>query len=579
MKRLLFAALLFMAVPLAIPTLASADTNNFTVTSFAADQTLTRNDRQGELHIVEHISVDFADSNHGILRALPKSYAGHNLQLHVNSVSADAGTPASFTKYTSNGNEVLKIGDASRTITGSHEYTIDYTVKNVIEFKDGGDRLYWDVNGDQWQQPFTKVSVALYLPDDLQAQEAPQCFTGSYGSSEANCLVDNADGVITARTTNSLAIGQTLTYRTTFAKGYFAASTWQDTARDLLRPALAGLLPFVALAGGGYVYWRRNGRDPKGRSTIIPQYDAPDGLKPLQSGAVMHFSLENKYITATIIDLAIRKYVKIIESKEIKVLQKDTLGYSLELTNADWSALNEHEQAILKAIFAEATLGAINQLSDMSHELYKVAADLQKSVRAELIATDYFAKHRLSGVTIKKFWYTAVFLSVWVVAFFIHNVAAAIGTGLGVLIGGFFLIFIDARTAKGVAAKEHLEGLKLYLNVAEKDRIAALQSPGASLAANANEPVKTVELFEKLLPYAIVLGVEAQWGKQFEQLYTAQPDWYVGNMATFNSAYLATSIASGIGGSVESAFSAPSSSSGGGGFSGGGGGGGGGGGW
>jgi uncharacterized membrane protein len=144
-------------------------------------------------------------------------------------------------------------------------------------------------------------------------------------------------------------------------------------------------------------------------------------------------------------------------------------------------------------------------------------------------------------------------------------------------------MLMPARTAKGVAALEQVKGLKLYMETAEKDRMAKLQAPNAPYASNAAEPVKTVELFEKLLPYAIVLGVETQWAKQFEALYTSPPDWYGGSWSTFNSVYLVNSISEGVGSAVNTSFSSPKSSSssgfGGGGFSGGGGGGGGGGGW
>jgi uncharacterized membrane protein len=95
-------------------------------------------------------------------------------------------------------------------------------------------------------------------------------------------------------------------------------------------------------------------------------------------------------------------------------------------------------------------------------------------------------------------------------------------------------------------------------------------------------PKRTVELFEKLLPYAMVLGVEEAWAKQFENIYKTPPDWYQGNWSAFSAVYLTTSLNSGVQSAVNTAFSSPSSSSGSGfsgGGSGGGGGGGGGGGW
>jgi uncharacterized membrane protein YgcG len=152
-----------------------------------------------------------------------------------------------------------------------------------------------------------------------------------------------------------------------------------------------------------------------------------------------------------------------------------------------------------------------------------------------------------------------------------------------VLLAGLIMLafakLMPSRTRKGAAAKDAAEGLKLYLETAEKDRIAMLQSPNAPYADKSPEPVKTVELFEKLLPYAMVLGVEKQWAEQFSSIYTTPPDWYNGNWSTFNAGYLASSLNDSMS-AMNSSFAAPSSgSSGFSGGAGGGGGGGGGGGW
>lgn len=126
---------------------------------------------------------------------------------------------------------------------------------------------------------------------------------------------------------------------------------------------------------------------------------------------------------------------------------------------------------------------------------------------------------------------------------------------------------------------DKIEGFRMYLSVAEKDRLNAL-----------NPPEETPQLFEKYLPYAIALGVEQKWAEKFSNILANAsmsgqayaPTWYYGphwgsgNLTGFSS-HLGTSFSH----AIAAASSAPGSSSGGGGggFSGGGGGGGGGGGW
>jgi uncharacterized membrane protein YgcG len=153
---------------------------------------------------------------------------------------------------------------------------------------------------------------------------------------------------------------------------------------------------------------------------------------------------------------------------------------------------------------------------------------------------------------------------------------------IGAIICGIFFHYMSARTAKGTEAKERILGLKMYLEVAEKNRIEKMQSPDAPYAEKSAGPKHTVELFEKLLPYAIVLKVEDKWAGKFKDIYSSPPDWYSGNYAAFNAVYLSSVLGSGFQTALNSSFASPQSSSSsgfGGGFSGGGGGGGGGGGW
>src|SRR6185437_359425 len=91
MKRFaLILASLTIAVGVLAPGIAAADVNDFTVTDFTADYYLSRDDPQGQMRVVEKISVAFTDNNHGIFRAIPESYKGHSVRLHINTVSSDS---------------------------------------------------------------------------------------------------------------------------------------------------------------------------------------------------------------------------------------------------------------------------------------------------------------------------------------------------------------------------------------------------------------------------------------------------------------------------------------------------------
>lgn len=583
-KRQVFALLVpvTLAVSFVFSGTALADVNNFTVTNFSADYYLSNADPQGQMRIVENVSVDFTDNNHGLLRALPESYKGHPLHLHINKVSSTSGAPTEYTTSTSNGNEVLKIGDPSRTVTGAQEYTIDYSVQNVISFYNNHDELYWNVNGGQWDQPFTAVHATFHLPHGLRySAEKASCFAGVYGSVTEGCgYIANTDGV--KADAYNLVPNATLTVVIGFQKGYFHPMTLGDYFHDYGLQIVELVGPIVVLGGAGFVWWLKRGRDSKGRDTIIPEYDAPDGLSPLEVGTVIDFVVDNRDITATIIDLAVRGYVKIIETDSTQLKFIKNKSYELQVRNKDWSSLNEWERQLMENLFGGEGAQESVALSAVTNKFYVVAKDIKRTVSASLTGRGYFVSNPSRYLTVS---ITAVIILAWAILFFAGSILQgwlAAGLIVGVILFAIFYHALPARTAKGVAAKEHILGLKMYLEVAEKNRIAKLQSPDAPYADKSGGPKHTVELFEKLLPYAVVLNVESKWADKFKDIYKTSPDWYSGNYVAFNAGYLVGSLNSGFTSAINSSFSAPRSAGGsgfGGGFAGGGGGGGGGGGW
>lgn len=577
MKKIKLLVVGLVAVFMFVPSVAYADVNDYTVTDFSADYRLSREDPQGTLDILERISVDFTDQNHGIERAIPKKYEGQNQHIKVTKVERDGNTEP-YTTYGSNGNEVLRIGDANQTITGAHVYVINYSVENVIKFADGKDQLIWNTNGTQWQQPFYTMSATLHLSSDLSGKFSdPACYTGSYGSQGRDCTItQNGDEVLYA-TTRSLAAGENMTFAGSFPVGTFAKPTaadwWHENGATVLQLVVPPLLAFAF----AYTRWYKYGKDVKGRGTVVAQYAPPDGLRAAEADVINNFRLGTNAVSATIIDLAIRNYLKIIEGESNGLLglgKHKTYSFQ-KLPTPQNDTLKPYEESIMAGLFAA---GEMVQATDLKSSFYVTAQSIQKSIPQSLTAAGYFPSNPVKAGTLMGLGGVALFGGAWVI--FGADWALAVGLiASGLIIGGFSRLMPN-RTAKGAEAKEALAGLKLYMQVAEKDRIAMLQSPNAPYAAKSDAPQQTVELFEKLLPYAMIMGVEKEWAKQFESIYTTPPDWYGGNWAAFNTAYLVSSLNDSVG-AMNSSFAAPASSSSGsgGGFSGGGGGGGGGGGW
>ncbi len=571
-------------------------TEDFTVSSFEADYYLGRNENKAStLRVVENIVAEFPtiDQNHGILRAIPETYQGHTVSLKVESVLNEDGHAIKFTTYKQSDNLVLKIGDANKYVHGRQTYRITYNLRNVIVFFDDHDEFYWDINGDQWKQPFGAVTARVHIPASIseKLQSRQRCFVGAYEITRENCDIkqdsNNEEQIITISAAN-LSPVETMTVVLGFDKDTFVVGPEiAAAARRKLMFLIAAVGSVVAppLITGIWLTkrWRKYGKDPSAKGVIIPEYQPPKGLNALTSSAILNERLENKGVTALIIELAVKKYLHIYEIPKKGLLGKES--YELELVK-DTADLSGEETQALSMFFKEGlAVGQRVKLSDLKNELYTKFGKLSKSVNAKLFAEGYFMNdpdktrdsYMKRGVVVIVVAFVVGFISLWTLA---------IGMGLSGLLIMLFAKTMPARSLKGVEARDYLFGLRDYMRLAESERIKFLQSPEGAEKSSAgidpNDPKEKIKLFEKLLPYAMLFGLEKDWAKQFKDLYSEPPNWYHGNWSSFNAVYLASSLG-GFNSATASSFTAPSNSGssgfGGGGFSGGGGGGGGGGGW
>ena len=576
MYKRVVAGLLLVVGLLGIAPPAKADTQDFSITSFTADYYVSR-DAGGVSHmrVREEITAQFPaiDQNHGILRALPQTYDGHNLELAVDTVSQKNGAVWPYSTYTENNNLVLKIGDADTFVHGEQVYVVEYTLRGVVDVAHSG--LFWDVNGDQWPQSFGRVQARVHLPADLTnaVQGEPRCFTGSFGSTATNCTVshtlDNNTTTFAITTTTPLAPHETLTFEIPFSKGTFAPYSMSPGLLMQTVAIGAGLAaPSLIALAIAIRTWRHHGRDAKAKGVVVPQYVPPKEVSVLGASAVVSQQFRPGAISATIVDLAVRHYIKIYETG------KKTFGghtYELELVK-DSAGLRPEEQAVIALLFGGQTPGQRVALESLSKTLYTKAQKIGQDVEDQVTAAGYFVRH--PGKARRPFYIVGAVVAILGVVFPPYT--------LGLLPAGIILLIagavMGATTQKGAEFKNYVLGLKMYMQLVEAQRLKALQSPQGALTQKIDVANKgqLVKVYERLLPYAMLFGIEKDWAKQFAHLYEQPPEWYAGTSA-FNVGYFAGAVAS-LDTAMTTSFSPPSSSSGGG-SAGGGGGGGGGGGW
>jgi uncharacterized membrane protein YgcG len=511
---------------------------------------------------------------------------------------------------------------------GTYNYTLSYVTTGQIGFFSDYDELYWNVTGNGWIFPIDRVRATVELPPGAGAFN-PTAYTGAEGDTGRDFAVArDSVGNTVFMTTRPLGAREGLTVALAWQKGVVAAPSERTRQLALLRDNLsvvAAALGLIVVLAYYLVAWWRVGRDPA-RGTIIPLFHPPEGFSPAAVRYVMRMGFDQKAFAAAVVGMAVKGWLTIEDERG---------SYRLNRTDARTEALTADERAAFQQLFAG---GATLELKNVNHRRLKDAIAALKNQLARdfeaiyflrnarwlipglaltgltLLATVafapeifpalfmvvwlsgwtvgcYFLTSRVIGLWHSRAWAGAVFSSIFAVPFlageafglFMFGTAVSIPAGVLLVIlaflGALFHRLLRAPTLRGRRIMDEIEGFKLYLTVAEQDRLEAL-----------NPPELTPALFEKYLPYALALDVENAWSAKFaatldaagERAAAYSPSWYRGAAwSTLGAAGFAGSLGGSFAGAIASSSTAPGSSSGssGGGSSGGGGGGGGGGGW
>lgn len=623
----------FLAVVVALLSSARADER---VLSFDSDIQVNRD---GSLVVTETITVNAEGQQirRGIYRDFPTDYTlpgGGRMRVgfDVLEVGRDGGAEDYHTERLSNGVRIY-FGSAERFLTpGVHAYRLTYRTTRQIGFFDAHDELYWNVTSNDWKFPIDQARAVVRLPSGVRPTDFTY-YTGPVGArgGDASAYVSGAGVVF--ETTRALSPGEGLTIAVAWPKGHVDAPSALErrlSGFGDLRQITLAVLGLMVIVVYYVAVWLRVGRDPE-KGAIYPRYEPPANLSPAATRFIARLGFDQKALAAALVSLAVKGAIRLHETEE-GVFTIEKLG--------EGAGLSADEAAMVRSLLAGG--GETLALKQAEHRTLRRALSALKAKLSTNYEKTYFLTNRgwiLPGVALSLAVIAglallsvdpgaALFLSIWLAGWsagcyvLFLRVAAAWGAVRGNLLGlgrailltvfalpfiaglafgaftfaeeaswpavaliavliGVNLLFLEvlkAPTLLGRRVLDAIEGFKLYLSVAEQDRLDW-----------AHEPERTPELFEKFLPYAIALDVETRWGEKFADVLekaaaagTYQPRWYAGRHFTpgrFGN--FPAALGSALVGAVAAAAHAPGTSSGfgGGGSSGGGGGGGGGGGW
>jgi hypothetical protein len=539
----------------------------------------------GALEVAEHITVR-AEGNQirrGIYRDFPTRYRdryGNNVVvgLDVLGVERDGSDEPWFTEGRANGVRINTGNDDFLPgLPAEFRFTLRYRTTRQLGFFADHDELYWNAIGTGWDFAIEAASIEVRLPEavpvermEAEGYTGPQ---GAQGRDYAASIV--APGVAHWQLTAPLAPREGLTIVLSFPKGIVAEPTQAERAGWVLADNRG---VWVALVGFGlflvYVVrrWRQVGRDPRA-GVVIARYEPPQDRSPAELRYLKRQRYDMRCFTSDLLTSAVEGRVRI--DCEDRLLRGDL--WRLERVVGGAETRFPSVAALMARLFP-GDASSIELAKKNATLLISAHQAHAKSLNERLHGSHF--KRNVGSIVVA----FAIGVATAVVAFGISGgggVPLIFGiVALMMVVAVVFAFIVDAPTPVGRKLLDEIEGLKLYLSVAERDELAGMRGPDAP-------PPLDAERYETLLPYAVARDVEEAWTKKFTAAVgaaaaaeaTARMAWYHGAGAN-NLGGLVKAVGTGLSSSIASAATPPGSSSGsgGGGFSGGGGGGGGGGG-
>ena len=527
--------------------------------------------QDSKVDITERITYDFGSNDrHGIKRFIPLSFDSswfkQDIEISNIQVTDSQGNSRPFEIKESGDKKTVKIGDPNKIITGEHTYNISYQVDWVLGYYKDYDELYWNAIGGEWDVPTQQAEVNVKLPKKIARDKLTlKCFVGRSGSKN-NCSQTSVSGEngqvasINFEENDTIAGSEAFTIVVGFPKNIVETPGTFSKIMKIVQDnwVLGGPIAiFLVMLG----VWSKLGRDKQGRGNIIAQYEAPEGLTPIEVGMLIDEKINKHDISAQIIHLATKGFLDIEYKKEEGLLFDDKKFILHKKKDAN-EAENEFDREILNLLF-----GFGKDKVDLS-ELQanqKALRNIKKKISTKLTESGYYkySPRKTRGLS-----YLAAFLIGFGLIFLSGEAIGFIGGISSGIIVAIFGYFMPAKTKEGAVLEEKIKGFKQYLSVAEKERLEFH-----------NAPDKKPETFEKFLPFAIAFEVEDQWAQKFEDIYDQQPDWYsshagvygatniAGDMNNFDSAVSSSAIGQSASGGGVSGGSAGGGAGGGGGGS------------
>jgi uncharacterized membrane protein YgcG len=477
--------------------------------------------QDGSAFVMERITAVFTGSYQGIYRTIPIEYPGprganYTLFVNVTGVKdADSGSALKYELHRQGAYRQIKIYvpgamDTDRTVE------IDYEVKNGTRFFPDHDEFYWNVTGNDWPVPIDHATAMLMFPHSAAEQLRAQGFTGIYGSRQQEVTSEVRDAAASFETTNPLPMRAGLTVDVFIPKGILHEPGELTRIGWFIQSNPVVLLPLIVFAVM-FGLWYTIGRDPDPGISVAPMYEPPKDMTPAECGVLVDDAVVPRDITCTIVDLAVKSYLKIEEVKEQHLLfsGRDYVFHLLK-PRSEWKQLAAHEQVMLENLYAGG--GESTRLSTLKNHFYTAIPAIKDDLIYELKQKGMYTVDPESAHSYVIGTVIGLVVVLLLITHFGHFPIAQSGVWsvAAILVSGVIVYLfgrqMTAKSLKGARTYVQVLGFEEFMNRVDKDRLKQMPP----------------DTFEKYLPYAMALGVEHRWAQAFAGIVQNPPSWYAG---------------------------------------------------
>ena len=530
----------------------------------------------GSFGVVEELTVEITGRSNEIIRELShrgdeSREVGKQLDLTVLAVTDEDARPLRVEETASDSGWTRRLRiwipgppDVERRIE------IRYRVANGIHFVNGQgkvgalDELRWRVIAPVRGTPIDSVRARVVLPAAARPTRSSMDI-GTDESAEAEAKTTNNRNEVSFALSRALMPHEGMAVVVAWPFGHIhrkqTISRRERFAAALLWwPLLMPVVVFVF----AFRTWDRKGRDPKEKSHVV-RYEPVEGVSPAGLGKLVSDTRppHTRLIAATLVDLAIRGFLRIEEkapnilvtlTKDVRAIAQSVMrgdsgstDYIIHFVrdSSEWKGLKWHEVSVLHGLMSAAPRGLDTKrekvrVSALTNKFYVAVPEIFEAMESELVLKGYY-RESPGRVKLQWFSYSGVpFLLGWLLDLaFDHELARIstedpgsvpfsqnaliVGVFISAVILAFFAAIMPSRTVFGARAREAGLGFKEFLS-----RV---------------QPMTSVELFERYLPFAIAFGVEKNWAHAFEGIYVTPPSWYSGPMGEFSATDFGNRIA------------------------------------